>query len=169
MDRDIQDKVEDYLHALGDRLEGSERDQRVEKFKHQLSQADDETREEVDRFAETAAWLRTLRAPTSTEPDPGFYSRVMERVGAQRDTSIWSAFLNPQFSQRLAVASLCLLVLLGVTLFTSDSRPAMVASGAEAMEPPEYVLAAPEEPIVVNFASQPEYGRDEMLVQLTAY
>jgi hypothetical protein len=169
MDRHIEDNLEDYLQALGHRQEGSERDEPMEQFERRLSQSDDATREQVRLFSETAQLLRTLRAPDSVEPAPGFYAHVMERVESQRSASLWSAFLNPQFSQRLAVAALCFLVLLGVTLFSSDFQPSVVASQADLVAAPEYVLAEPEEPIVVNFASQPEYGRNEMLVQLTAY
>ncbi len=65
--------------------------------------------------------LQSLRAPEGIAPRAGFYGRVMDRVESQRKTSIWSVFLEPAFSFRLAAASLALMLLMGVALYTSGS------------------------------------------------
>ncbi len=62
--------------------------------------------------------LQTLRAPEGVGPQAGFYGRVMDHIEAKRKDSIWSVFLEPAFSFRLAAASVALMVLMGIALFT---------------------------------------------------
>jgi hypothetical protein len=71
---------------------------------------------------ELTVLLQSLRAPEGIAPRAGFYGRVMDRVDSQRKTSIWSVFLEPAFSFRLAAASLALMLLMGVALYTGGSE-----------------------------------------------
>lgn len=70
---------------------------------------------------ELTVLLQSLRAPEGIAPRAGFYGRVMDRVESQRKTSIWSVFLEPVFSFRLAAASVALMLLMGVALYTVGS------------------------------------------------
>jgi len=85
---------------------------------HEPLKQDGLTDEELTRL------LETLRAPEdvcTAGPRAGFYGRVMDRVETQRKSSIWSVFLEPVFSLRLAAASLTLAILMGIALFTTGS------------------------------------------------
>src|ERR1035438_3511295 len=88
-----------------------------------------EYREEIEAMREQAAWIRGLRAPEDSEPKPGFYARVMERIEAQGPVSIWSLFFDSQFARRLAVASMTVALGLGVYL-VSVERAAPADDGA---------------------------------------
>ena len=66
--------------------------------------------------------LAELKAPEDLCPRPGFYARVMDRIDTQRSKSIWSAFLEPLFGRRLAVASGILMLVLGAALFVPSSE-----------------------------------------------
>jgi hypothetical protein len=69
--------------------------------------------------------LRSLRAPSGPEPGPGFYAKVLERIESQRPLSIWTAFLEPAFGSRLAVASALLAIIMGIFLVSGEpmTRP----------------------------------------------
>jgi len=72
--------------------------------------------------AELDGLLAELKAPEEVTPAPGFYARVMDRIESQRSNSIWSAFLEPIFGRRLALASGVLMLLLGAALFVPGSE-----------------------------------------------
>jgi len=63
-----------------------------------------------------------LKSPEEVSPAPGFYARVMDKIETQRSNSIWSAFLEPIFGRRLALASGVLMLLLGAALFVPGSE-----------------------------------------------
>jgi hypothetical protein len=70
---------------------------------------------------EHSAALRQLgEAGRSAEARPGFYTRVIERVEAQRAGSLWELLFEPVFGRRIAVASLALALLLGVYLVSTE-------------------------------------------------
>jgi hypothetical protein len=168
MDRRIQDQLERYLHDL-DREDSSPLQA---EFQALLAAADEETRNMTQLMEVQARLLRTLRTPAGEAEDlapaPGFYARVMNRIEEQRPRSIWSCFLEPRFSRRLAFASLSLLVLLMAAFVTSE--PAALEAPMQALNAdpaPEFILAEPE-PTPVTSVSQSE-GRDVMLRQLTVY
>jgi hypothetical protein len=77
-------------------------------------------REEADELKLQSDLLKALKAPLEADPRPGFYARVMERIEAQRQSSIWSLFLEPAFGRRLALGSATLAVLMGLYLFSSE-------------------------------------------------
>jgi hypothetical protein len=67
--------------------------------------------------------LQTLRCPEGdVAPRPGFYAKVMDRIEAQQKASIWSIFLEPVFSKRLAFASMAMILLLGIALFNANPQ-----------------------------------------------
>jgi hypothetical protein len=167
MDREIQANLEDHLHALGCRKgAGGVAGARAASFREKLSRCDEETRRKVRQFEDTAEMIRQLRCPADAAPEPGFYARVMESIAARRDSSVWSVFLDPQFSQRLMLASAALLLLLGLTLFSTPAHEdAIIASAPD--EAPEFVMAD-EEPPLVQLVGESD-GRDQMLSRLATY
>ena len=123
-------------------------------------------RQEVAELKAQAALLRLLKAPAEIDPRAGFYARVIERIEAQRQSSIWSIFLEPAFGRRLAVASAVLAMLMGVYLVSSEP-------GAQHVTPRELgaqtiVLSGEDEPGPVLGAGQ-EQDRGAVLVNLATY
>jgi hypothetical protein len=182
MDPEIQKGLEDYLHGRNAkaRVKSPAHAQNLgQGFEERLAQADEATRSEMAEFTRTASLLHALQAPDdeSLQPAPGFYARVMERIEAQRaGNSFWSVFLNPQFSARLLMASGVLLVLLGVTLATTENDQGLFGTAApELVEVqqgdmmPDFAMETASEPIEVGLVSHSETGHDQMLVQLATY
>lgn len=102
----------------------------------------DSCREEAGVLKLNSELLRVLRPPADVEPRPGFYARVVDRIDSQRQSSIWSLFLEPAFGRRLAMASATLAVLMGLYLFTSepglapdDGRAGIVLPGEDHVVP----------------------------------
>ena len=118
---------------------------------------------EVAELEAQSALLRLLKAPEEFEPRAGFYARVIERVEAQRQSSIWSVFLEPAFGRRLAVASAVLAMLMGVYLVSSEPGAHSRELGAQAI-----VLSGEDEPGPVLGAGQ-EQDRGAVLVNLATY
>lgn len=119
-------------------------------------------RAEVTSLQQQAEVIRILKPPADLEPAPGFYSRVMDRIDAQKTNSIWSVFLEPLFARRLMYASAVLTLLLGMFLFTSPKDEDVIASSV-----PEQILAEEVHPAADLSDSQRD--RDTVLVQLTTY
>lgn len=125
------------------------------------------------------ALLRELRCPEDVYPRPGFYAKVMDRIEAQQKNSIWSVFLEPIFSKRLAFASMAFIMLLGVALFTAnpqeddvmafDPNGAPVVYTSEDQFSPMFdggVDALRASPVALMDADQ---GRDIVLADLGSY
>ena len=122
--------------------------------------------------------LRHLRCAEDVAPRPGFYAKVMDRIETQQKSSIWSIFLEPVFSKRLAFASLAMIVLLGVALFNAtpqedeDLFATGIAPGLQFREDrPAPALggridALSAEPVATMNAEQ---GRNVVLVDLVSY
>lgn len=124
--------------------------------------------------------LQTLRCTEDVAPRPGFYAKVMDRIEAQQKSSIWSIFLEPVFSKRLAFASMAMILLLGVALFNAnpqDDEDGMVATGPAptisygSEDQPAPALggqmdALRAEPVATMDAEQ---GRNVVLVDLVSY
>lgn len=81
---------------------------------------------EINAMRAQAQLLRNLRA--DAEPRPGFYARVLERIEAQRQVSIWSLFGESAFGRRLAFASMALALLLGTYLVTTEQAEHRLAN-----------------------------------------
>ena len=123
--------------------------------------------------------LRTLRCPEDVAPRPGFYAKVMDRIETQQKSSIWSIFLEPVFSRRLAFASMAMILLLGVTLFNAAPQDddemfasgiaPVVSYGSEDRPAPALggrMDALRAEPVARMGAEQ---GRNVVLVDLVSY
>ena len=189
MDPEIQNGLEDYLHGQNAKarpkpmgakpmgLMGSV--DSAANFTQRLSAADGQTRLQVEAFRETAGLLHSLQAPEEVPlPSANFYARLIERIEAERaGNSFWSIFLNPQFSRRLVFASAALLVLLGVTLATTENDVGLFGTAApELVEaqtfsaPQDLAMDSASQPIEAGLVSHNEAdGHDQMLIELTAY
>lgn len=84
---------------------------------------------ELNAMLAQARLLKTLRA--EAEPRAGFYARVLERIEAQGQVSIWSLFGESAFGRRLAVASMALALLLGTYLVTTEQAEHRLAQKAD--------------------------------------
>ncbi|MBM3810869.1 MAG: hypothetical protein FJW20_04470 [Acidimicrobiia bacterium] len=156
MQRHIEDRLEEYLSGTLDA------DRRAE-FERNLEAAGEYTADMVAQFEQHGRLLRdTFHTPSAMEPAPGFYARVMQRVDAQRANPWWFAFLEPQFTARIAMASTVLLVLIGLTYYSTEAgRPTGTLTAVEVMaEPPSDSWVA-EDP-------QPAQ-RNVILVDLATY
>jgi hypothetical protein len=103
--------------------------------------------------------MAALRPEEPPEPAPGFYARVMERVGRQTAALTFSSLFTWQFAfgRRVAFAALVTFAVLGSYLVMHENAS---PSGPS----PEAVMAQQESPA---FESGP--APDNMLVTLTAY
>jgi len=59
------------------------------------------------------------------EPTPGFYARVLDRIEAQRPSSIWTLFSESLFGRRLATASLALALVTAAFVITQETYSAV--------------------------------------------
>ena len=115
---------------------------------------------EFEAMREQARFLRSLRAPSEAEPDPGFYARVVQRIEESGVRSIWSVFTGP-FGTWLAYASLALALLIGTWLVGMER-----ADGHLGSSQPVVARQSPSEmPVTGDQAHQ----RDVVLVNLATY
>lgn len=132
----------------------------------------DECRHELQELRVQSTLMRFLRAPEQEfEPRVGFYARVVERIDNQRQSSIWSIFLEPAFGRRLAVASAVFAVLMGFYLVSSEpgvSQGVPYTTGTQAAvlpgeDEPGRVLGAPDQD------QDQDRDRGAVLVNLATY
>jgi anti-sigma factor RsiW len=116
-------------------------------------------REKVAAMEDVSLLFEGLRGGDTVEPAPGFYARVMERVGEYRPApSLADVFAwNLAVGRRLAFACLLTLAVLGTYLIRKETG---YAGGPS----PSAIMAQQDLP---SFESAP--GSDAMLVTLTAY
>ena len=166
MHREIRHHIEDVL-ASSKPVPGSEH----------LAQCE-ECRIEIQRMREQTALLRELRAPESfaSEPRPGFYARVMERIEAEGPISIWNLFIESAFGRRIAVASLALALLVGVYLVTSERSaqdPMVAAQESQPEISGQQLVAGEDAPARVitqmDQSSAGESSEDAVLANLVTY
>ncbi len=149
----IKERLEDYLR-------GGPEKKVPQDFEQHLRECES-CREEVSWMQDQSQVLRALSAQRDTEPAPGFYARVLNRIEAQQSTSIWSAFLDPIFGRRLVAASLTLVLLLGgYVAFREVAYPPSV-NDAEA------IIAVQEHP--PGLGQDRQRDRDTILVTLATY
>ena len=156
MDRRIEEGLEEHLRGSLDPRERAE-------FDRALEASNAETRRAVDMMRRQSNVIRdSLRAREDVEPAAGFYARVLARIEEQKaNGSIWGLFLEPSFFRRLALATATLLLLLGITVFSGEPE--------EQITPVE-AMAVQSEPLpVATMVSDPQAGRDAILVDLTTY
>jgi len=119
---------------------------------------------EVEAMRAQARMLRALRA--EAEPRPGFYARVIDRIEKQGATSIWNAFSDSPFGRRIAAASLALMLLAGIFLYTSDK--AEQTAQAPNVQFISGELPGEDQPgLVLTQSGAPD--RDAVLVNLVTY
>jgi predicted anti-sigma-YlaC factor YlaD len=147
--------------VIQDHLEQVLAESQVRECDSHLDQCD-ECRGEIEAMRQQARLLRELR--TETEPRPGFYARVMERIEAQRPISIWNVFSDSPFGRRIAVASMALALLAGVYLVTSEQ---MAEQNNPTVQFLSDKLADEGQPSVIMKSGQP--NRDAVLVNLVTY
>ncbi len=111
MHQSIKGSLEDYLNGCRERI--------PQEF-HVHLRACESCARELKALEMQSQMLRALRPAEESDPPAGFYARVMERIDDQRRSSIWSAFLDPHFGRRLAVASAALILLLATYLVTTE-------------------------------------------------
>jgi anti-sigma factor RsiW len=119
---------------------------------------------ELQRLKAQSRMLRSLQSPPDTEPRPGFYARVLERIEAQQP-SMWLAFLDRKFGFRLAVASALLVALLGAYLVVT-TQPSV----SELASNPSVVLTDTAQPAEASIQEEGlAQERDAVLVDLASY
>ena len=163
MDRHIKEDLEEYMRgAMGSSGKAA--------FEQRLDASDEETRQMVAMFQQQAEMIRQAYKPLEeVAPAPGFYGRVMDRIQAQRSTSIWAVFLEPQFFKRLAFASAALFILLSLTMVTTtnETDEALLATESLPSIGAPMDAMAGQEPAPLG-ASQ-EQDRNVILVNLATY
>ncbi len=155
MHRPIEDGLERYL-------KGGDRPEDLAEFHRHLA-ACTACRESVARMEQQARLLRALRPPEDVTAAPGFYARVLDRIESQRSRSGWYAFLEPALTRRIAYASLALILLLGLSMMSSDPFIELTPSS------PEAILASEDigEPVVIGVGQ--DQDRESILVNLVTH
>jgi len=153
MHQPIENGLEDYLSGRAE----------TERYKGFIAHlvACAECDAEVGLMKQQAEWMRELRAPADTEPAPGFYARVMDRIEAQSAKSFWGVFLEPVFGKRLALACLALFVLLSSAVWQTEPSPVLNGDN------PVSVLA--EEVMAPATGADPGRDRTVVLTTLASY
>jgi hypothetical protein len=118
--------------------------------------------EEVTGMQEQSDMVRSLRAPSEVEARAGFYGRVMDRIEARRNASIWSVFLQPAFGRRVVIGSLATVLVLGGFLALTETESVY----APASEPTQ-VVVAPSHPD--GLGQDRQRDRNTILVDLATY
>ena len=127
----------------------------------------EECRREIGELKSQSTLVRVLQCPEDVEPRAGFYARVIERIDSQRQSSIWTIFLEPAFGRRLAMASAVLAMLMGLYLVGSEPGNQGLVAGRS---PAVVVLPGEDEPGPV-LGSNPDQDQDRgvVLVNLATY
>ena len=116
---------------------------------------------EVQLMCDQARFLRDLRCPEEVRLRPGFASRVMARIDAEKPASIWDLFVSPALSKQLVFASLALMAMLAGFVVARSAEQTMIAVETQR------VLMEPEHP--GDLGIDPVRDRQNMLVTLANY
>jgi hypothetical protein len=149
----IRERLEDYLRHTPGKPVPFEFEEHLRTCTH--------CREELSGMEEQSQMLHVLAPARVMDPPAGFYARVLDRIEARRNASIWSVFLEPAFGRRIMAASLASAVLLGGYLAYTESQHATPA------REPEAVMAVEEHPPGLGLDRQRD--RDTILVTLATY
>ena len=98
------------------------------------------------------------------EPRPGFYARVLDRIDAQRPSSIWTLFSESLFGRRLATASLALALITAASIVGQESYSQDPDAQAAVELDPLYPSAGIQQ-AVMNTSS----NNGTMLMSLVSY
>jgi hypothetical protein len=160
----IRDQLEDLLTAESSlaRLPGAAAKYDIEGVaKHLKSCA--ECSSEFESIKAQSTLLRALRpSEIETEPAPGFYSRVVQRIEEGTKDSIWSVFIYSPFGKRLAYASLGIAALLGTYVVSLEARDGHLGGKtivAQQLARDAPVFGSPDQQrdaVLTNFASGPQ-------------
>ena len=162
MHEPVKDNLEDYLRGVGGKFA-----RRLPPEAETHLESCGECAGELATFEQQALSLQSLRAPAALEPRAGFYARVMQRIEEARPIkTVWSAFLDPIFGNRLAYASLSLAVLLGVYLVSTEPGDHSIYSTPPAASASATQAAATTDDLDAPATPQ---ERDAVLVNLAAY
>jgi hypothetical protein len=93
-----------------------------------------ECREETAAMRAQNELLHAWKIVDESEPRPGFYARVLERIELQRPVSIWALFTDSLFGRRLAMASLAVALLMGVYVVSAEQDDADIVAQNAAVE-----------------------------------
>jgi anti-sigma factor RsiW len=118
--------------------------------------------EMVAAFEKQSTLIQSLRvSEEDVAPAPGFYARVMERIDAQRPTSLWSVFLQPLFARRVLYASLALFLFLGSSILWTGESHEVLANDSNMVG----VLAGfgPEAQPVAGVVTDPDLAKDVVM------
>jgi hypothetical protein len=148
----------------------------------------EDCRDQIAAMVAQAKLVQQLKPPSRTDPRPGFYARVLERIEAEGPASIWNLFVESAFGRRIALASFALAMLLGIYVVTAEreaepiiaSQPAIpVCSGAncaavaghsaQSASSTVSVVAGEDAPGAVLSRLDEEAPNDDMLVNLVTY
>ena len=150
----IRDHLEEYLRG------GSERKLPWE-FEQHLRTCD-ECRGELGLMQEQSQLLRALAASREVNVAPGFYARVLDRIEARQNQSVWNVFLDPAFGRRIVATCVTLVVFLGGYLVFTESR-----SAEPAPLNAESIMAVEDHP--PGLGQDRQRDRDTILVTLATY
>lgn len=150
----IREQLEEYLR-------GEPNPEKLREF-HAHMERCKSCRDQVQRMQTQTEMLRSLRSPEHVEPGAGFYARVIERIEAQRNASMWNAFLEPAFARRFVFAFAVLLILLGSYIVSTEPQNSLSASS------PEVILAVEPYPNEVRGFDR-QRDRQTVLVTLATY
>jgi len=120
-------------------------------------------RELLNSIQEQSQMLRVLAPSRVTEPAPGFYARILERIETREGESFWTVFTDPWFVRRVLATSLTLAVLLGGYLAFMEAGQQPVPAAANA----ERIIAVDEHP--PGLGEDRQRDRNTMLVTLASY
>jgi anti-sigma factor RsiW len=154
MHQAIQDGLEEYLRDPDDWNIPQE-------FRSHLA-ACSACAKEVESLVHQTRLLRALRNPLQTEPAPGFYARVLDRIEQEQpQDSVWVPFLDPAFGRRLAIACAALVVALGTYLVASEqvyhhSTPGVVVSHRSPSDADSTFQTRQRDAVLVSLASYRE-------------
>ena len=93
MHQPIRENLEEYLSGMEDA--GI-----VHEIEAHLASCE-QCRRVMEQMRRQSELLKVLHPRTETEPAPGFYARVIDRIEALRPVSVWSIFLEPGFSRKI--------------------------------------------------------------------
>lgn len=155
MHQPIRDGLEDYLN--GNTPSGE--------FREHLA-ACESCAARVRELERHSLWIQTLRHQAEIDPSAAFYARVLERIERRTGNSVWSVFLQPGFSRRIAYASMAMVLLLGTYIVTTEPGESVLVSSPVAAQMSYSSPRAME--LSATDASTPQ-DRDAVLVNLVSY
>lgn len=117
---------------------------------------------ELETMRAQAKSLKQLKAAEESEPAPGFYARVMQRIEEGRVYSIWTVFIDGPFGKWLAYGSLAIALVLGTWVIGTEREDGHLGPNHAVAK---QVMSESPLPVTGNEAHQ----RDVVLVNFASY